>query len=576
MPWGSWNNRQRVGVNESKNRQPTQSNPTFVQTWEIKQQTDYSTFNFDGHVTWSGIRSGSHTGRLNDDNVLIHATVTRTFEAWYSGSREVTINISGTTDGTSGTATLSENTLIPRRPTGKPSKPGRPSVSNIGSDSAKFTWSAPSSWKGCDLNYYQIQVATGSDSFGNPPFVETSNNRSITISGLPKNHTCWVRVRARANGWDSNYWTDWSNDRQFTTDYDAPGPCGGRTINNKTSSGGNISWNAPDNGGKSISKYEYEVREGNSTNSRGGPVRASEANDNDPDDTNTTAVFNGLDRYTQYQFWCRAYNGKWGPWQDQATNWGSKPFQTNAEPPVLADYEVKSVARTSATIGNTTIADNGGQGPNNYRCQYNTSQSTSGAQVETSGSYSDVQLSGLTPLTTYYFRCAAANATGGWGGYGPWRSFTTNDTSPDEPNAPVVVGSPSEHDVYLTWDEPALNAAELIGYEIRISEFGEGSGSASVVSSVSAEDRAEVVDGLLEGVHYEARVRALANPSNSGFSPPTAFYTAGIQERVFLWLNIDGIEYPCEPWFRRPDTDTWELVQPWFNDDGEWKAGRSG
>lgn len=574
MSWGDYTNRQRVGTFLQSRRDPTQSNPNVRIRVDIRQQTNYSTFNYNGTVSWSGdFGSGSRTNRLSGSTALTHHQVDKTFTARYSGSRSVTLNVSGTTAGTSGTSSHSQNYLVPRRPTADPTKPGRPSASNIRSDRVTLSWSAPSDMKGTSVDYYRVQISTNS-SFSNIVSSRTTSSRSITVTGLSGDRTYYARVRVAANGWDSNRRSPYSNTRSFSTNYDAPGPVGGRKTTQTTTSGGRIEWSAPNDGGKAITKYEWQLRRSDQSTTRTGTIVQDSSSDNSTG--NRIATLSGLDRYTLYQFWCRAYNGKWGPWQDEATTWGAKSFRTNADPPQLADYQAQSVARTSAQTGWVTIADTGGQSPNNVRTQYNTVQSETGATTVTRGSWGVVSLSGLDPYTIYYFRMAGANSTGGWGPWGPWRSFTTLDTSPDDPAAPTIT-EVEENAVTFTWTQPALHEATLESYTAVFAEYGRGPTEPVVSVSLSAGSTGPTRVGspaFLEGVRYELFIRANASPSNSGFSPGADFYMPGTRETLFIHLREGSSWRRCAP-YQRVD-GVWRLVQPGFRADGVWKVGRSG
>ena len=121
--WTEYANRMRVGKEWSASRQPTQADPSYPVTAWIYQDTNYSRYNYDGYVNWSGsFGSGSHSGRLSNSNTYHHATISNTFTASYSGTQSFSLSISGSgTDAgpVSGTWTGT----VPRRPTGAPSAP---------------------------------------------------------------------------------------------------------------------------------------------------------------------------------------------------------------------------------------------------------------------------------------------------------------------------------------------------------------------------------------------------------------------------------------------------------------------
>lgn len=129
------------------------------------------------------------------------------------GSKTTTLGARGRIPGTSfgstqsgtGNVTLTNYTRLP-------SAPGTPSVSDIGPQSASFSWSAPGSVGG-GIVEYQYQYDSDGSSFPSPGTVSTGSSRSASRSDLEPGKTYWLRVRARnGDGWGS-----WSGTRSFET-----------------------------------------------------------------------------------------------------------------------------------------------------------------------------------------------------------------------------------------------------------------------------------------------------------------------------------------------------------------------
>ena len=457
MSWGAYVDRQRVGLSWSRNRDPSQANPSVVLTADVLQQTSYSSFNYDGTVNWSGdMGSGSHTGRLSGSSVYTHATLSKTYTASYSGTIAVDATVRGTSDGTSGTATVSDTVYIPRRPTANPTAPGTPSVVGLTSSTVELSWAAPSDMKGTTVDYYRVEVSTNS-SFTNIVKNPTTTSRSITITGLDRSKTYYVRVRLAANGWDSN-----------------------RT----------------------------------------------------------------------------------------SPNSGTRSFKTLAEPPVLSNYSAYSISRSAATCGNVAISDNGGESPSNLRVQYNTSQSATGATVKTKGSWAAIQLTGLAPATTYYFRMAGYNSAG-WGAYGPWRSFTTLSTSPSEP-APPVISAITDTGFVATWTAPALNGATLTGYTLVISDTDDPDTPVKTYNH-GPDTLTRTVTGLTKAHDYQVYVRANATPASSGYSDAAPARTTGTLSTLFPFINIGPGGWRPFQLFAYDEADTPQRVALALNVGGVWK-----
>lgn len=86
-------------------------------------------------------------------------------------------------------------------PTGLPTAPGRPSVTNITTTSARVGWSTPSSNGGSSVIGYQLQRYKGTSTSGTPESA-TSHTGAVTVTGLVPGTQYTFRVRARnANGY---------------------------------------------------------------------------------------------------------------------------------------------------------------------------------------------------------------------------------------------------------------------------------------------------------------------------------------------------------------------------------------
>jgi hypothetical protein len=210
-----------------------------------------------------------------------------------------------------------------------------------------------------------------------------------------------------------------------------------------------------------------------------------------------------------------------------------------ANPPTLTDaYFATNITRDSMQIVNYIVANTGGSSPNNARVQYNTTPSETGAQVKTAGSWSHVTLTGLTDLTTYYFRVAAANSAG-WGPYpATWKSATTLDDTPDSIATPTF-SAVTDTSFTAAWVAPNMNGATFSAYRYELSTT---STFASLVTSGTTTSLSQAFSGLTPGTRYYFRVRANASPANGGYGTGNQ-KTTGIAPNSGLraYSNVPGV-----------------------------------
>ncbi len=151
---------------------------------------------------------------------------------------------------------------------GAPNAPAAPTVSEIGSDSAKVTWSAPDPYTGATpINQYDAQIFDGSA--WRDAWPEASENTSLVITGylisgsgsetLAPSTDYRVRVRARNGIFTDGSQTgqrlgEWSPATSFRT---APGaPAGLAAI--PLDGGGRLLWTAPSTDPAEVTYYTVE------------------------------------------------------------------------------------------------------------------------------------------------------------------------------------------------------------------------------------------------------------------------------------------------------------------------------
>jgi hypothetical protein len=187
-----------------------------------------------------------------------------------------------------------------------PGAPGAAVVSNIGPTQAFAQWAAPSDMGGAPLIRYELDRATNS-SFSQDLVTTGVTSTSLNMTGLAKNRTYYLRVRAVTSAGNGSY----SSTTSFTTSSTVPGPPATPTVGTVTPTTAAISWSAPsDTGGLSITGYD--VQRSTSPNFVGDAVTVS--------DNASPNTLSGLVPGKTYYVRVRAKNGTGpGDWSPSAT-----------------------------------------------------------------------------------------------------------------------------------------------------------------------------------------------------------------------------------------------------------------
>lgn len=258
-----------------------------------------------------------------------------------------------------------------------------------------------------------------------------------------------------------------------------------------------------------------------------------------------------------------------GVWWDATRNgdWSAVASKTTLAAPTLQGTPAATnVSRDSFVIPTATIANNGGQAPNRYRFQVNTSASETGATLAEQNSWAALTCLGRAANTTYWYRVSAGNAAG-WGPWTDWVSVTTLSDAPSTPAAPTV-SAITETSATITWVAPAANGATISGYTVVISDQNDPAvplQSFTVGQTVTS----QAVTGLSKAKDYQAFVRANGIPNGSGFSPAAQFRTAGVLATLFPEINDAGVWRPFEIWVK--ESGTWRRVSMELNVNDTWK-----
>ena len=271
----------------------------------------------------------------------------------------------------------------------------------------------------------------------------------------------------------------------------------------------------------------------------------------------------GLKRYTEYYAKIKVWNAIGG-----SGYYTTNTQRTKAELIELwpSSKAATNVARTSFVAPKPAIYDNGGQAPYRHRVFVNTSPSMTGAVEHLVTSWADVTVNGLNPLTTYYY-CSEAYNSAGWSDPNDWGSVTTLDAVPTDPAAPAI-STISETSAYVSWAAPALNGATLDNYLVRVCTGNDPNAYVKTYTLPSSVTGVSV-SGLTKGTWYNVFVKAQATPTDSGWSPATAFKTAGSWSTLRPWIKSGGVWYRALVW--KNDGGTWKRVYTGLKVGGTWR-----
>lgn len=343
--------------------------------------------------SWSGTINGSSVSGTYDIGPNQTVTlVTRTV----SSSQTVTFKIGATgTTGLAGPTTFSHS--ISR--SSKPGAPGRPSASNIGTQSVTLSWSAAAS-NGSSIKNYYWQVSSNSSFSGSIRSGNTGTSRSVTTPiSVPAGYY-YARVRA-TNGVGTG---PYSSVGTFVTDPAAPTSL---KLSGATTNSIKATWSNANNGSQ-FTGVQYQID--------------SVSNFSSPQTRNlgtvTSYTFTGL--ASNDQFWVRVRTknsvGVYSAWSSVATG-----YTLSTSPPTIA--VVPSADGLSASV---SLSPTGSAKPTKYTIQYRQTGTTSTKSKDTTSLVTTVD--GLTPGRSYDWRASAWYGTtqSSWSGW-----VTAVQPSPD-------------------------------------------------------------------------------------------------------------------------------------------------
>lgn len=351
---------------------------------------------------------------------------------------------------------------------------------------------------------YTLQVSSNS-LFSNFVFNQSGlTNTSQQVSGLNDYENYYWRVSATNNYGTSSWSTPaWS----FTTAYaipDSPSLLSPTDNSIEISTSPIFSWNSSSNATSYTLQISYDASFANLVHNQSG-IR------------NTNQQVTGLNNLTTFYWRVSATNGNGtSGWSIPAWSFKTKAAVLSAPLLSLPTNNANSISTSPFFVWSAS------PGATNYTLQISTSNSfliLAYSKSEIIGT--NLPITGLNPLTTYFWRVRAANSNGTSDWSTPVWSFTTGGS----PIIPPVLTSPANNEFNvsvnptLTWDA----SAGAISYTLQVST--NSSFSNFVFNQSGLLNTSRQLSGLSYLTKHYWRVSATNNSGTSGWSTPVWSFT---------------------------------------------------
>lgn len=217
---------------------------------------------------------------------------------------------------------------------------------------------------------------------------------------------------------------------------------------------------------------------------------------------------------------------------NQFADSGKMPFSyTYIESPTAPG----NLSASSSSVGVASLSwsypgDDGGDDVSGYRIEYSLNSNFSVSSIIDTGTSRSLQISNLTPASTYYFRVAAKNKVTNQAGttsvFSGSTSVTIFGVPPSEPlNITATSDTPGE--ATITWSEPVFEGDSAVdGYQVQYSTTG--SFSAQITTVTLGDVLSHTVTGLDFGTTYFFRVRAKNGAGYGLYSQEADVFIDGI------------------------------------------------
>ncbi len=364
-----------------------------------------------GQLLWvslSWIAPSSNGGATITDYEYRYSRTYQTYSAWTSwGNTNTLASVFGLTNGvqyqfqvravnSAGKSVVSNTAYA--TPATVPTAPQNLTLT-AGDRVVTLTWESPISNGGTVITVYEYDYRVGTSGYFSP-WISAGTDLSETVTGLTNGTFYQFRVRAK----NSVGGGAWSGPYGATPELPIFAPGAPRNLQAFGSDGGvALIWEAPsDDGGATITDYEYRYRE-NSATTWGAWTSVGW--------TLTGKVISGLTNGTTYVFSVRAVN---------SAGSGSASYTATATPRFIVSTPGAPLnLQATAGDGEVTLSwyapsSDGGGTITDYEYRRDTNNDgTWRSWVSTgSGSSPSVTITGLTNNTVYAFRVRAVNSAG--------------------------------------------------------------------------------------------------------------------------------------------------------------------
>jgi hypothetical protein len=201
-----------------------------------------------------------------------------------------------------------------------------------------------------------------------------------------------------------------------------------------------------------------------------------------------------------------------------------------------------------------TDGSNGGAAIDNHQIIWGTSSDIN-AFTNNIGFTGSVNVTGLTPGTTYYFWGRTHNVNG----WGPWsaRSQMTTLNVPDPPSVPVL-SNIQPTSVVVSWSANGTGGSPITGFQVGYAT------TPTTPTTIVAATSPKTITGLTPGSNYFFWVRA---QNAIGFSAWSGFQS--MQTIAGARIKVAGVYKIAVPYVKV--AGVWKLAVPWVKIAGEWK-----
>ncbi len=461
-------------------------------------------------------------------------------------------------------------------------------TTNPTTTSIDLTWTAP----GDDGNTgtassYDIRYSTSTIDENNwasatlvtnePTPSAAGNTDTVTVSGLTSGTTYYFAIKTSDEVPNVSALSNCESGTTATPDTTAPAAVADLATSNPSGSSIALTWTAPGDDGSTGTATSYDIRYSTSTIDENNWASATPVS-NEPTPSaagNTdTVTVSGLTSDTTYYFAMKTSDEV--PNVSALSNCVPGTTLDVTAPTAVSNLAAVSPTTTGITLTWTAPGDDGSTGTaTSYDIRYSTSTINEGNWASTTsvsnpptpsaaGNTDTVDVSGLTPGTTYYFAMKTSDEVPNISALSNVASETTVAADITAPAAvtDLAVGNPSETSLTLTWTAPGDDGSTgtATSYDIRYSTstIDESNwASATPVTneptpSAANSNESMTVSGLTSGTTYYFALKTSDEvPNVSALSNVPSETTVAVPvDRTFQnGVSPDGSYAGCE--------DTW-------------------